>query len=345
MSSTTAHLQPVRWPGSMPRTVLRAERRGEQELAQVLRRRRRPRRDRQRILSSTRTSTLHAGDEQALERVVDRLVELARERRAALDCRRALRSRARAARRRRSNASAQHALGFAAADREEAVRRDGRDRLFERRVHVELGGLVLVVLALGDAERAIAREAPRARACGHRRARRCARRRCRARRRAPRRRRAPPSRRSTNARRLALGSPSLRLRPDALGERLEPALARDRRARAALRLERQVEVLELGLGRGTRSILRVELGRELALLVDLGEDRARGARRARPGRRGAPRWRGSAPRRGRRSLLAVARDEGDGRAFARGARRRRRRQRWGARARGRRTGRDRRQVR
>ena len=62
--------------------------------------------------------------------------------------------------------------------------------------------------------------------------------------------------------------------PERVGQRLEPALARDRRARAALRLVRQVEVLERLLRRHGVE-LRRQLGRELALLLDgLADGRA-----------------------------------------------------------------------
>ena len=60
--------------------------------------------------------------------------------------------------------------------------------------------------------------------------------------------------------------------PEQLGERLEAALARDHRARAALGLERQVEILERLLRR--RGVdARGERGVELALLLDALEDR------------------------------------------------------------------------
>ena len=52
-------------------------------------------------------------------------------------------------------AGAQHAFGLAAANRQVAVRGDLGDRLFERRVAVELGGLVFEVFGLGDADRAV----------------------------------------------------------------------------------------------------------------------------------------------------------------------------------------------
>ena len=61
------------------------------------------------------------------------------------------------------------------------------------------------------------------------------------------------------------------LREDLLGEQLQPTLARDRGARLAARAVRCVEVLELGL-RGCGEELLLELGRQLALLLDRGED-------------------------------------------------------------------------
>ncbi len=52
---------------------------------------------------------------------------------------------------------AQHALRFAAADREIAMRRDRRERLLEARVGVELRRLVAVLLLLRDADDAVAK--------------------------------------------------------------------------------------------------------------------------------------------------------------------------------------------
>ena len=73
---------------------------------------------------------------------------------------------------------------------------------------------------------------------------------------------------STNAAAIASTLPRRGLREDRIGERLQPALARDHRARAALRLVRQVQILQLRLRRRPRDP-RPQLVGELALPADL----------------------------------------------------------------------------
>ncbi len=83
--------------------------------------------------------------------------------------------------------------------------------------------------------------------------------------------------------RLALGMGEKRL-----GERLEAVLARDLRLGAALRLERQIDVLEPRLRLGLVD-LGLERGVELALLADRIRGSFCAGLRARAGRRGGPR--------------------------------------------------------
>ena len=108
------------------------------------------------------------------------------------------------------------------------------------------------------------------------------------------------------------GLAAVGLLEDAQGERLEPALAGDGGARAALGLERQVEILERRLGLAGADLF-FELGRELALLLDRGEDRLASLLELQ--QVGAALLDGAdlhlVETAGR--LFAVARDEGDGR--------------------------------
>jgi hypothetical protein len=168
---------------------------------------------------------------------------------------------------------AQHALGLAAADREEAVRRHRLHRLAERVVLLELGRLLrLRGDALGDQRAFLGEDPAHVRAdlgglgdeLGDDVA------------------RARERLVGGGDRVLALGAHERRrfrgriavrgLREDPLRERLEALLARCRAARAALRLVREVEILERGLGLGGGDAL-LELRRQLALLADRGEHR------------------------------------------------------------------------
>ena len=164
---------------------------------------------------------------------------------------------------------AQDALALAAADGQVAVRGNGADRLGEVRVGVELGHLLGVIGGLADGDRRLlhvhlacvfahlgvfshALGADVARACQ---------------------RRADVRHfflRADEGLRGFAGDAFERLRPEQLRQRLEPALPRDHRARTTLGLVRQVQIFELGLG-GHAEDLLLELRRELALLLDLGE--------------------------------------------------------------------------
>ena len=211
---------------------------------------------------------LDAGRQQALERVGHRelqlggprrrLVELGEPQDAGLDPRAI-----------DDDVGAQHALGLAAADREEAMRRDRPHRLLELVVLLELGRLavlagddlrgelaVLGVLAAGqradlggigdDLGDDIAR--PGQRVVGGR--------------------DLLADEPGRGGPRIALGA----LRQDVLRERPQALVARDRRPGLAARPVRRVQILELGLGLG-RAQLGLELRRQLALLGDRREDR------------------------------------------------------------------------
>jgi hypothetical protein len=163
----------------------------------------------------------------------------------------------------------QHFLVFATSDRQKAVRGQLGNRLRKVGVHVELRRLVGVLLALlhldhpvsqiglaqATSKLGVFREALGANVA-----------------------RPSESRRHVGhvllridesfcegLRRSAVG-----LCPERVRERAQTAFKRDHGARAAFRLERQIQVFELGLG-GGRAQLRPELRGQLALLLDLGE--------------------------------------------------------------------------
>ncbi len=83
-----------------------------------------------------------------------------------------------------------------------------------------------------------------------------------------------------------------------VGERLQPGLAGDLRLGAALRLVRQVDVLEPGLGVGAPMICAASASSSLPCSRDRLEDRRRGAPRARAGSAAAPRACAAGRRRG-----------------------------------------------
>ena len=176
VSSTTAHLQPVRWPGSMPSTVLPPNGAASSSSRRFCANTSTASRS-ERILSSTRTSTLSRGDEQALvaSALPSRSSLPQGERRSRLTC--ALDEASATGSASSSSVDAQHALVLAAADREEAMRGDGRDRLLEARVRVELrrpcprAPCACSTRIVAGLDERVAHAA-----CGPRRARRCARR-------------------------------------------------------------------------------------------------------------------------------------------------------------------------
>ena len=302
-------------PGTLARIdsehVLLPERRREQELAQVLR----EHVDRALIalqLELHANVHFHGVHEQPLDAVTCRLAELLRERRLRRDPRVRLGERHDGLLVERE-LHPQDALALAAPDGEVAVGRDVRDRLVEVGVRVELRRFVGVLLYLADANRRLGHvevarvlahlgvfrhalgadvtsTGERRRDVGH------------------------LLFRADERERGLLGLAFERLRPEEIGERLESALLRDGRAGAALGLEREVKVFELGLG-SDRPQLALELWRELALLLNLGEHR--GASSLELDQVAAPLL--DVPDlhlvepRGR--LLAVARDEGHGGAL------------------------------
>ena len=169
------------------------------------------------------------------------------------------------------DARAQHTLGLAAADGQEAVGRERRRLLLEVVVHLEFGGLLRLRRVRRDAHEAVLRElladeradlGALGEDLGH-------------------------DVTCAGERRLGVGDllrrvhelaclcrdvTVRRLGEDAQRQGLEPALPRDHGARAALRLEGGVEILEGGLHPSALD-LGAQLGGELPLALDLGQDR------------------------------------------------------------------------